>query len=79
VRSTFVGATLAIVGIMAVIVFSASLTHLVDTPAAHGQVWDASVVDRRAELARAGDQCGPATTRLLHDPEVAAIEPSKVA
>ena len=73
VRSTFVGATLAIVGIMAVIVFSASLTHLVDTPAAHGQAWDASVVDRRAELARAGDQCGPATTRLLHDPEVAAI------
>jgi putative ABC transport system permease protein len=73
VRSSLIGAGVAVLGLVAVSVFGASLQHLHDTPAAFGRPWDVRVVDTRAAPQRHGHICGGARTRLQHDPDVAAI------
>jgi putative ABC transport system permease protein len=73
VRSSLVGAGVAVLGLVAASVFGASLQHLHDTPAAFGRPWDVRVVDTRAVPERHGHVCGGANTRLQHDSDVAAI------
>jgi ABC-type lipoprotein release transport system permease subunit len=63
VRSTSVATTLAILGVVAVIVFVASLDRLVDSPERWGWMADAEVVDTQDEL----------TARLEADPQVTAV------
>jgi hypothetical protein len=72
VASALAGAVIAIVGVTGAAVFGASLTHLVATPKANGQPWDATIYDTNSDLAWAGDQCGPTGTDLVHDADVAA-------
>src|SRR5207244_339985 len=73
VRSSLVGAGVAVLGLVAASVFGASLQHLHDTPAAFGRPWDVRVVDTRAVPQRHGHVCGGASTRLQHDSDAAAI------
>ncbi len=63
VRSTLVATTLGIFGVVAVIVFVASLDRLVDSPERWGWVADAEVIDTQDEL----------TARLERDPLVTAL------
>ena len=45
VRTAFVGASLGILGVTAVLVFSANVDHLAATPGRYGAPWDFKVVD----------------------------------
>jgi len=45
VRTAFVGAALGVLGVTAVLVFSASVDHLAATPGRYGATWDFKVVD----------------------------------
>jgi hypothetical protein len=45
VRSAFVGATLGVVGLTAVLMFTGNLQHLVATPRAYGWTWDFKTPD----------------------------------
>jgi len=56
---------------VAVLVFSASLEHLVSTPTAYGWTWDSSAGDMKAR--QSGDDCSPITTRLAHERVVSAV------
>jgi ABC-type lipoprotein release transport system permease subunit len=71
VRSSLIGATFGIVVIVAVLVFSASLDHLVSTPSAYGWTWDTTVGDTQAH--QTGGDCSPITTRLASEPVVSAV------
>jgi putative ABC transport system permease protein len=74
VRSALAGAALAVAGVTAVVVFGASLDHLLATPAAQGRSWDAGVVDNEAEpLDHEGEPCGAAETRLVERPSIEAL------
>ena len=65
VRSSLVGAAVAVLGVAAVAVFAASLDHLVATPRAYGINWDGVVDDTRMELAAPTDSSAArSTTRL---------------
>jgi hypothetical protein len=64
VRSSLVGAAVAVLGVTAMAVFSTSLHHLVDTPRTYGVGWDAVVDDTRLDMTREGYLCGPVGTRL---------------
>jgi len=71
VRSSLIGASFGIVVIVAVLVFSASLDHLVSTPSAYGLVWDTNAGDLEATQTP-GNDCGPITSRLSREPVVSA-------
>jgi hypothetical protein len=71
VRSSLVGATFGIVVVVAVLVFSASLDHLVSTPSAYGWMWDTTAGDLQARQTE-GNDCGPITSRLSREPVVSA-------
>jgi putative ABC transport system permease protein len=73
VWSSLAGAGVAVLGLVAVAVFGASLQHLQSTPSAYGRPWDVRVDDTRAQAVHAGDQCGPKRTRLTSDADVAAV------
>ena len=72
VRSSLIGSAFGILVVVAVLVFSASLDHLVSTPSAYGWTWDTTVGDLEAKATPLND-CGPVTTRLVHVPELAAV------
>jgi predicted lysophospholipase L1 biosynthesis ABC-type transport system permease subunit len=67
------GVGIAVLGVIVVAVFGASLDHLLATPQAYGRAWDASVVDAHVENAVEGQFCGPVRSRLIADAKVAAI------
>jgi ABC-type lipoprotein release transport system permease subunit len=71
VRSSLAGAVFGILVVVAVLVFSASLRHLVATPAAYGWTWDVTAGDAQAK--QQGGGCGPITTRLAHEQVVSAV------
>ncbi len=71
VRSSLVGATFGILVVVAVLVFSASLDHLVSTPAAYGWNWDTTAGDVAATLP--ANDCGPISTRLVHQRVLSAV------
>lgn len=73
VRSSLLGAGVAVLGVVAVSVFGASLQHLHNTPADYGRPWDVLVVDTRAQPSHAGDLCGSVRTRLEHDADIGAL------
>jgi len=73
VRSSLIGAGVAVLGVVAVVVFGASLQHLHDTPANYGRPWDVGVTDLRAKPAHVNDVCGPMQTRLERDADIAAV------
>jgi hypothetical protein len=63
VRSSLVGATFGVLVLVAVLVFSASLEHLVSTPAAYGWTWDTTAGD--VASSQPANDCGPIRTRLV--------------
>lgn len=79
VRSSLLGATFGILVVVAVLVFSSSLDHLVSTPAAYGWTWDTTAGD--LEQVQPENDCGHITTRLAHEAilsDVASICSSSV-
>jgi ABC-type lipoprotein release transport system permease subunit len=80
VRSSLVGGTFGILVIVGVLVFAASLDHLVSTPSAYGWTWDTTAGD--TEITAPENDCGPIATRLAEQPtlaDVAAICTSAVS
>jgi putative ABC transport system permease protein len=73
VRSSLIGAGVAVLGVVAVVVFGASLRQLHETPANYGRPWDVGVNDVRAKPAHANEVCGPMQTRLERDADIAAL------
>jgi hypothetical protein len=73
VRSSLVGAGVAVLGLVAVAVFGASLTRLHDTPANYGRPWDVSVLDVRSQPAHKDELCGRVRTRVARDTDVDAL------
>jgi putative ABC transport system permease protein len=73
IRSALGGVGFAVLGVIVVAVFSASLHHLLSTPAAYGRAWDTNVFDERATSVVEGQDCGPVRSRLVADADVAAI------
>src|SRR5262249_40400280 len=71
VRSSLVGATFGVAVVVAVLVFAASLDHLVSTPSAYGWTWDITAGDTRAVAE--GDDCSPISTRLVRASAVVAV------
>jgi hypothetical protein len=71
VRSSLVGAVFGILVVVAVMVFSASLEHLVSTPAAYGWMWDTTAGDLQAKPS--DNDCGPIATRLVDERVVSAV------
>jgi ABC-type lipoprotein release transport system permease subunit len=79
VRSSLVGAAFGVVVVVAVLVFAASLDHLVSTPRAYGWTWDTTAGDRSIDAPE--NDCGPISTVLTTEPvvsEVAAVCTSSV-
>ena len=70
VRSAYAGAVFGVAGITAVLIFAASLAHLVDTPRLAGWTFDlkTDVADRPGSLCTDGNDYG-----LAHAPGVAAV------
>ncbi len=50
VRSSLVGVAVAVLGVVAVVVFSASLDGLLDAPSAYGRTWDSRVISVTGEV-----------------------------
>jgi ABC-type lipoprotein release transport system permease subunit len=73
VRSAVLGATFGTLGIVAVLVFSASLDHLADSPRVYGWSWDTVVSPAQPPTANNPNQCGDVTTDVMHDPSLAAV------
>jgi hypothetical protein len=73
VRSTLAGAASAVLGVVALAVFGASLAHLADDPRAFGLDWDVRVNDAGARLTRSDRVCLPVRTQLARDPDIAAL------
>ena len=73
VRSSLVGAAVAVLGVAAVAVFGASLDGLLATPHAYGINWNAVVDDTRYSVSADHRVCGPAETRLVDVPTVVAV------
>lgn len=74
VRSSLVGAAVAVLGVAAVAVFGASLNRLVETPTAYGINWHYLVDDARMEVPgfAQGKVCGGGETRWTDFPTVEA-------
>ena len=80
VRSSLVGATSGILVIVGVLVFSASLDHLVSTPSAYGWTWDTTAGD--TSITAPANDCGPIASVLARQDvlsDVAAICSSAVS
>jgi hypothetical protein len=73
VRSSLLGAGVAVIGLVGVAVFGASLQHLHDTPANYGRPWDVGVVDVRSQPAQKGELCGRVRTRVARDAAIDAL------
>jgi hypothetical protein len=73
VRSALAGAFLAVLGVTGVLVFGASLDHLLATPAAQGRSWDAAVSDTEARPVDEAQRCGATETRLTDQPGIEAV------
>jgi hypothetical protein len=73
VRSSLIGAAVAVLGVTAVTVFGASLDQLHGSPHDFGVNWDVLVTDQRARPATERQLCGPMQTRLVHDQSIGAI------
>jgi ABC-type lipoprotein release transport system permease subunit len=58
VRSAFLGAVFGVVGVTAVLVFAASLDHLVATPRLSGSPWDFTVADTTSNTPCTGEDFG---------------------
>jgi ABC-type lipoprotein release transport system permease subunit len=71
VRSSLVGAMFGILVIVAVLVFSASLQHLVSTPGAYGWTWDTTAGD--LSIKAPDNDCGPIKTVLVDEPVVSDV------
>jgi ABC-type lipoprotein release transport system permease subunit len=71
VRSSLVGATFGVLVIVAVLVFSASLDHLVSTPSAYGWTWDTTAGD--LSIKPPENDCGPIETKLVDEPVLSAV------
>jgi hypothetical protein len=73
VRSALAGAVLGIVGISAVVVFAASLNHLVATPRAYGWSWDVVYLPtpqnapQQQQQQRGGEPCGQSASAVAND------------
>ena len=74
VRSAFAGAALATLGIVAVVVFSASLDRLVTTPRLYGWSWDTVVEPNGPLQTRNRAVCGDVSNRLAPRKVLAEIE-----
>ncbi|MGH9014743.1 MAG: FtsX-like permease family protein [Acidimicrobiia bacterium] len=73
-RSTLVAATVAVLGVVSVFVFGASLDRLASTPALFGVGWDVAVDDNRAERPDPDRPCsGLLGTRVEHQPGVDTV------
>jgi ABC-type lipoprotein release transport system permease subunit len=72
VWSSLLGASLGVLVVVAVLVFSAGLDHLVSTPAAFGWTWDSLAGDPQA-MVRGPDDCSPIETRLTKLRGLAAV------
>jgi hypothetical protein len=68
VRSAFLGAVFGVLGVIAVLVFSASVQELTTTPRLYGWTWDFTAVDQNVKAACSGDDAGLRTV-----PGVAAV------
>jgi hypothetical protein len=73
VRSAIAGAVIAITGVVAVIVFAASLGTLATTPAAYGYNWDTHVYSGAVARTDATPSCNSLRTVVADDPAVAAL------
>ncbi|MCJ7673127.1 MAG: FtsX-like permease family protein [Acidimicrobiia bacterium] len=73
VRSAIAGAVVAITGVVAVVVFAASLGTLATTPAAYGYNWDAHVYSGALARTDAAPSCNSLRTAVADDPAVAAL------
>jgi ABC-type lipoprotein release transport system permease subunit len=71
VRSSLIGSTFGVVVVVAVLVLSGSLDHLVSTPSEYGWTWDVTAGD--TEAVAKGDDCAPVSTRLTRAPELSAV------
>ena len=71
VRSSLIGATSGILVVVGVLVFSASLDHLVSTPRAYGWTWDTTAGDLSIEAPE--NDCGPIVTKLVDEPVVSDV------
>jgi len=67
VRSASLGAVLGVLGVTVVLVFTASLNHLVTTPRLYGWTWDFKIGDSNA------NECGRDDYRLSRQPGILAV------
>ena len=72
VRPAIVGAIVAVLGVVAVGVFGASLAHLVSTPAAYGYNWDAHFTSAAPQPLDPDAPCSSLHSTLVDDHAVAA-------
>jgi putative ABC transport system permease protein len=72
VRSSLVGAAFGALVVVAVMVFAASLHHLVSTPAESGWTWDYIAFDSSARTNGGGD-CDPVTTKVTEIPGITDV------
>ncbi len=70
-RSSLLGATFGVLVVVAVLVFAASLDHLVSTPVAYGWTWDTTAGD--VAVKQPANDCAPIRTRLVHQQVLAAV------
>jgi hypothetical protein len=78
VRAALAGTAVGLAGVVAVVVFAASLDQLVDTPHRYGWTWDVAVnVPEPAESRRVDEH--EFAQRLVDDPAVGALAASFVA
>jgi ABC-type lipoprotein release transport system permease subunit len=68
VRSSLAGASFGVLGVVAALLFAASLDHLVTTPRLFGWTWDVIAIDTSANVA----PCVP-TRAFARDPAIAAV------
>ena len=68
-RTTLTAAAIGVAALTAAIVFSASLTHLVDSPKLYGVTWDALI----ESVSGPGTSPTPALSVVRHDPAVDAV------
>jgi ABC-type antimicrobial peptide transport system permease subunit len=73
VRSAYLGAVFGVLGVTAVLVFAASLDHLVATPRLFGSTWDFQARDTNFNPTSTDDGCGRGAFGLAREPGVGAV------
>jgi hypothetical protein len=73
VRSAIAGAVVAITGVVAVVVFAASLGTLATTPAAYGYNWDTHLYSGALARTDVAPSCRSLRTAVADDPAIAAL------